>query len=209
MKRFRLPEQFDEAVEAAAECLRRGEVILYPTDTIYGLGADALSEEAVQKVRNIKGRNERNMLLILVRDMLMMEQYAVVTELGKRLAEKFLPGPLALILEAKKEIPPIVSGEHPGTVGMRIPNNAFCLALSEKFGKPFVTTSANLAGQPTETNVDAVLKQLGDRAGDIAVVIDEGIKEVNVPSTIVDARGDLPKIFREGAIAKADILGVS
>lgn len=208
MERFVLPDQFDEAVAAAAEALRRGGVVLYPTDTLYGLGADALNEDAIARVKMIKEREEQKPVQVLVESMEMAEQYAEVTDLAQSLSNNFLPGSLAIVLNKKESVPNTLSGEASGTVGIRVPNNQFCLALARAFGKPFTTTSANRSGFETLSNPDEILEQLGDKAQYIDVVIDQGEIANRLPSTVVDARGDAIAIIRDGAIPRELVLRV-
>ncbi len=202
MQRFHLPEQMDEAVLAAQEALQRGGVVLYPTDTLYGLAVDAENAEAVRKLRQIKGSSEDKLIQILVRDVSMLEKYARVTGLARSLATTFLPGALAMVLDSFVPFPNgIVDPDH-HTISVRIPNHAFCLNLAERFGRPFTTTSANRSGLETLTTIDEILEQLGTQGYVIDVVVDEGVIENRHPSTIVDARGHAPILIREGAIPR-------
>jgi L-threonylcarbamoyladenylate synthase len=202
MTRFYLPAQLDEAVVAARETLLRGGVVLYPTDTLYGLAVDSENEEAVQKLRQIKGSSGDKLIQILVRDVPTLEKYARVTPLARKLAATFLPGALALVLDACIPFPNGISDPHSNTVSVRIPNHPFCLALAEVFGRPFTTTSANRSGLETLTTIDDILEQLGTQAYLIDVVVDEGIIDNRHPSTIVDARSEAPVLIREGAIPR-------
>jgi L-threonylcarbamoyladenylate synthase len=172
-----------------------GGVILYPTDTLYGLGADALSDAAVAKIYSIKERDEKKPMHAVVADMAMVEQYGVMNGTAIHLAEKFLPGPLTLILKKKEGIDTgIASGID--TFGIRIPR---------AFGRPFTTTSANISALASKQTVDEIIEQLGDRTAMIDLVIDAGELPERLPSTIVDVSGDTVAILREGAIAAKDI----
>lgn len=208
MQRFSLPDQFNEAVEAASEALQRGGVVLYPTDTLYGLGVDALNEEAITKVKMIKDREEQRPVQVLVKDLESVKHYAEVTELAQSLSNNFLPGSLAIVLNKKNTMPDSLSGEATGTVGFRVPNHQFCLALARKFEHPFTTTSANRSGFETLSTVDEILEQLGDKAAYIDVVVDQGEISNRLPSTVVDARGDALAIIRDGAIPRELVLRV-
>ena len=194
----------EKAVARAAEVLRAGGVILYPTDTLYGLGADAFSDEAVAKVYAVKGRDEKKPIHCIVADMEMAERFAEVNELARSLAEKFLPGPLTLVL--KKNIQ-ASSGIAKGmdTLGFRIPKNDFCLALPRRFGAPYTTTSANVAGDTAMRNVQAILVQLGERAAMVDLVVDAGELPVSLPSTVIDVSSNAYTIVREGAIPAEEI----
>ncbi|MEK7107096.1 MAG: L-threonylcarbamoyladenylate synthase [Patescibacteria group bacterium] len=191
-------------VREAIKKLRAGGVILYPTDTLYGLGADALSDEAVGKIYEIKGRDKKKPIHAIITDIKMMEKYAEVSDLARTLAKELLPGPLTLILKKKVGIKTgIAKGRS--KIGFRIPDNQFCLALAKKFGKPLTTTSANKSGSKTERTVKAILKQLGSAKERISLVIDAGKLPDQLPSTVVDMTGNEPIILREGAIPVADI----
>ncbi|MDO8522117.1 MAG: L-threonylcarbamoyladenylate synthase [bacterium] len=194
--------------------LRSGGVILYPTDTLYGLGADALSDKAVGKIYELKGRDKRKPIHAIVADIKMMEKYAEVPDMARMLAKEFLPGPLTLILKKKKGVKTGVA-KGISKIGFRVPNNPFCLALAKKFGKPITTTSANRAGCKTECTVKEILEQLSGAEKKIGLVVDAGElpkrrlqvppQPAGQPSTVVDLTGTEPVILREGAIPVADI----
>lgn len=192
------------AADAAALTLQHGDVILYPTDTLYGLGADALSDEAVAKIYAIKGRDEGKPIHAIVADMDMAERFAYVDGTAHMLADRFLPGALTLILRKK---PGIETGIAKGldTFGIRIPDNSFCKQLVDAFGGPITTTSANRAGEVSYRTVPAILEQLGEHADAIACAIDAGELPQRAPSTVVDCSGERPIILRVGAISESDI----
>lgn len=179
-------------------------MIVYPTDTLYGLGADAFSDEAVANVCAIKGRDERKPIHCVVADLAMAQRFAEVNDAARHLAKRFLPGPLTLVL---KKNPNADSGiaRTIGTIGIRIPNNGFCLALAKQFG-PYTATSANLAGAENLRDVHAILRQLGAHAGTIDLVVDAGELPERKPSTVVDVSSGEVKILREGAVPATDIL---
>ena len=197
-------------VKDAVTELRAGGIVLYPTDTLYGLGADALSDKAVGKIYELKGRDERKPIHAIVADIAMMKKYAEVPDLALMLAREFLPGPLTLILKKKAGIKTGIA-KGISKIGFRIPDNKFCLALAKKFGKPITTTSANKSGRNTERTTGAILKQLGVNSHSNILqnvgmlVIDAGELPERQPSTVVDLTGNEPVILREGAIPVADI----
>jgi L-threonylcarbamoyladenylate synthase len=191
-------------VEKAAAVLRGGGVILYPTDTLYGLGADALSDVAVAKVCKIKEREEKKPIHAVVADMGMAAEYGEVHDYARMLAEKFLPGPLTLVLKKRSHVERGIA-RGVTTFGIRIPNHGFCIELARALGKPYTTTSANIAGGENVRSVDAILTQLRDHAHFIDLVIDAGELAVSEPSTVVDVSKAEPVILREGAIPSADI----
>lgn len=188
-------------------------ITLYPTDTVYGLGVDATDAEAVLRLIELKGRptfaeasvgKERKPISIIVSDLEMAEKYAVITPLARKLAEKFLPGKLTLVLEAKDTLPKEITAGT-GTVGIRIPNHPVPIRLVRELGKPITATSANVADLPTESTPAKILAQFGKRADLIYQVIDEGGLPESLPSTVVDARGEVPKVLREGALSLEEI----
>ncbi len=197
-------ESSPNAVEHASLAIQHGDVILYPTDTLYGLGADALSDAAVAKIYAIKDRDERKPMHAIVADLAMAERFAHVDGMARILAERFLPGPLTLILKKKTGIETGIA-KGIDTFGIRIPNNEFCRQLVEAYGGPITTTSANRAGMHPMGTVPQILEQLGESADQIACAIDAGEIPKRAPSTIVDCSGTRPIILREGAIAAADI----
>lgn len=188
------------AIAKAAEALRSGGVILYPTDTLYGLGADALSDEALAKVREIKGRDEKKPIHAIVSGLEMAAEYGEVNEMALALASAYMPGPLALILR-KKPGATIAMCEGRDEFGFRIPNSEFCLNLAREFGQPFTTTSANLAGAQPEHSPEKIIAQLGERAHLIDLVVDAGELPERLPSTVVDVSSGEMRILREGAIS--------
>ena len=205
MRRVELsPDTLTDVIEQASTMLRQGGVILYPTDTLYGLGADAFSDEAVDTIYAIKGRDEKKPIHCIVSDIAMAEEYAEVTNDARLLFERLLPGGLTVILRKRKNVRGgIARGIE--TIGIRIPHNDFCIQLAGAFGEPFTATSANLAGHEHQRSVEAILKQLGPNAEIIDLIIDAGELPPSAPSTVVDLSGEEPLIVREGAIAAADI----
>lgn len=191
------------------------KIILYPTDTLYGLGVDATDSEAVSRLIALKGRDEGKPISIVVDSLEMAQEYVVVTPLALRLAEKFLPGPLTLVFEAKCATPRcctkhstcLVSGVvgSDGSVGVRIPNHRVPLELVRRLQVPLTATSANVSGMPTERSVKGILEQFGDKASWIDEVIDGGEFPESPGSTVVDARGEEPIIIRTGALSEVAI----
>lgn len=178
-------------------------IVLYPTDTLYGLGVDATDPEAVMRLKELKGRDDRKPISIAVSDIEMMKQYAKVTPLAETLAKKFLPGKLTLILNAKNLPDELTAGD--GTIGVRIPNHPKALELIKKTRKPITATSANVSGMETESTPERILAQFGEKASWITKIIDSGELPPSGPSTVVDARGEEIIIIREGAISKEEL----
>ncbi len=183
----------------AAEVLRAGGVILYPTDTLYGLGADALLDEAVAKIYAIKGRDEGKPMHAIVSDLAMVERYAEITDDARRLAAKLPQGQVTFILKKKAGMDSGIMKDI-ATFGFRIPDNEFCIEMIRAFGKPITATSANKSGEKPERSVDKILAQLGAAAEGIELVIDAGELPERAASTVVDLSGAHPLIVREGSI---------
>jgi L-threonylcarbamoyladenylate synthase len=179
-------------------------VILFPTDTLYGLGADAFSDEAVDKIYAIKGRDEKKPMHCIVADIEAAQQYAEVSDDARLLAQQFFPGALTLIMKKKSAV---AGGIARGmtTLGIRVPKNDFCLTLARAYTRPFTATSANMSGHESPRSVDAILAQLGPLADAIDLIIDAGELTTVKPSTVVDLSSVEPYILREGAIDVADI----
>ncbi len=194
----------EAAAKSAATVLRRGGVILYPTDTLYGLGADALSDDAVAKVRRIKRRDEKKPIYAMAESLAALETYAEISGDARVLARAFWPGSLTLIFSKK---PTVETGIARGikTFGARASNNPFCLALARAFAKPYTATSANKSGKKPERSLEKILSQLGKGASDIDLVIDAGELPERMPSTVVDTRPGELAILREGSVSTSDV----
>jgi len=197
-----------ETAAKAASVLRAGGVVLYPTDTLYGLGADALSDEAVAKIFRIKGRDEGKPIHAIVDGLEMAAQYGEISDDAKLLSDELPKGQVTFIVPKRAEC---VSGitKDIQTFGFRIPDSKFCIEMLRAFAKPITATSANRAGEEPQRSADAILKQLGDTARFIDLVIDAGDPPAGgaarKASSVVDLSGPEPKVLREGAVAAARI----
>ena len=200
-----LNEGQGEAILRASAVLRRGGVIIYPTDTLYGLGADALSNEAVDKVYDIKGRDERKPIHAVFADLEMVEEYAELNDAARKLAEKFFPGPLTMVLKKKAGVTTGI-GRGMETIGVRIPDNEFCIELAKALGKPYTTTSANAGGEQPELTIEKITRQLGEGTRLVDLAIDGGMLPLSAPSTVVTVATGVPAVLREGAISQGDIM---
>jgi L-threonylcarbamoyladenylate synthase len=185
----------------AITALKRGDVVVYPTDTLYALGADVYNENAVRRIFKIKNRSFDIPLSVAVAGFDGIESIVFVNDNARRLAEQFLPGPLTLILNKKSAISNIITGGL-DKVAVRIPDNEVALELLSKFG-PLTATSANVHDRETPQHVEVIRRQFKD--GDVAVYLDCG-RLNGLPSTIVDVTTKTPKIIREGIITKKDIM---
>jgi len=193
-----------ECIVKAVEVLQRGGVVLYPTDTLYGLGADAFSNGAVDKIYEIKGREDSKPIHCIVTDLVMAERYAEISRSARVLAKEYSPGALTLVLKKRGVFNTGITRAI-GTVGIRIPNSDICMEMLRMFRMPITTTSANLSAKVPELSVDKILAQFGDHGKLIDLVIDAGELPESRPSTVVDVSGNDPAILREGAISADEI----
>lgn len=188
------------AIETALETFKKGNVVAFPTDTVYGLGADAFSEEAILKLFEAKGRAYNKAIAILVGN---YKQMAMLTEKINQQTEilinQFWPGGLTVIVKKKDGLPPSLSQTI--TIGIRMPDHPVTLQLLEKFG-PLATTSANLSGEKNTQTASEVLLQLNGR---IPLILDGGPCQGGIPSTVVDCSTSPIQIIRCGAISKYSI----
>ncbi len=184
-------------VEEGARIIRSGGVIAFPTDTVYGLGADALQEKAVKRVYHIKQRPLNIPLPVLIADKEQIELVAAsVPDVARVLMKQFWPGGLTLVLPARKSFrsQAVAGGE---TVAVRIPAHDVTLALIKEVGGPLVGTSANIYNYPSTCTADEVRRRLADR---IDYIIDGGQSPGGLESSVVDVTGPLPRIIRQGAV---------
>jgi len=206
MRTLRISESgVERAAREAAEVLREGGIVLYPTDTLYGLAVDAENRDAVARLALLKVRDARKAVSVVMPSVADIERYAEVLPEAKRLIDTYLPGPLTLVLPCTD--PRLAHLSEDGSIGVRVPDSAFTLALGEKFERPYTATSANVAGMPTQSTVEAILAQFGEAASHIALAIDDGPREGNLPSTVVRVRGNEAGILREGALPR-ELLGL-
>jgi len=198
------PENPDKKViSEAISILRNRGLVVYPTDTVYGLGANPLDVEAVRKVYWAKRRIGKP-LPILVSSIDAVKRIAYVDEVALRLMERFWPGPLTIVLRARDVIPKEVT-LGTGKVGVRMPNHKVALMLAEGLNGLIIGTSANISGKPSPKTIEEVIKQLGDR---VDLILDAGPARIGIPSTVVDLTGNRLRIIREGPISYNELLSV-
>lgn len=194
------PEQ--DRLEEAAQLIREGQLVALPTETVYGLGANAMDANACKEIFRVKGRPQDNPLIVHVADLEMVKglvenwppQAAIC-------AKEFWPGPLTLVLEKTAFVNDVVSGGL-GTVAIRMPKHPVALQLIQKAGVPIAAPSANLSGKPSPTNGNHVWKDL---RGKIPMILDGGVCTVGVESTVLDLTGEVPTILRPGGITKEQL----
>lgn len=180
-------------IEKAKKILLNGGIIVYPTETLYGIGADPFNENAVLKVFNLKKRPFNLPLSIAVSNIKMMNKVAKIDKITEKFYKKYLPGPYTLILKKRQKVSNLITSGLK-TVGVRVPDNDFILELIEDFG-PITSTSANIHGKNLPTNIEISKKQFGNK---VDLYIDEGECKFKNPSTIIDMENK--KILRKGAL---------
>jgi L-threonylcarbamoyladenylate synthase len=186
----------------AVAALRRGDVIVFPTETLYGLGADALNSSAVGKVFQLKGRDPNQPFPVLVSDRSMLESLVwQIVPLAEKLMARFWPGPLTLVLPARPNIPkPLVNSA--GGVGVRISNQLVAQEILKMLGRPLTATSANPSGQPAAHSVTQARAYF---SGKIEIFLDGGELASRTGSTIAEVVGNKIKIIRAGEITKSEL----
>ena len=194
-------------MQEAGDLIAAGELVAFPTETVYGLGGDALHPEAAKKIYAAKGRPSDNPLIIHIAEISDLERVAkVVPEQAKKLAEAFWPGPLTMVVWKKESVPYATTGGL-DTVAVRMPNHPVALELIRKSGKLIAAPSANTSGRPSPTEGSHVMEDLEGR---IAMVLDSGAVGIGIESTIIDLTEDVPMVLRPGYITPemlSEVLG--
>ena len=204
--RTHTPGLFRAAVLRAAELLRAGEAVALPTETVYGLAANALDAGAVERIFQIKGRPAHNPIIVHVASVAMAKRcVASWPGLASRLAKAFWPGPLTLVLSRAKEIPGIITAGGL-TVGVRWPSHPFIQAVICECGFPLAAPSANLSNRVSATNAEHVRRSLGDK---IRLIVDGGQSQIGIESTVLDISCAPPRLLRPGMIHEQGLLAVT
>jgi len=198
-----------DQINQAAALLRQGELVAFPTETVYGLGANALLPESVKQVFAVKGRPSDNPLIVHVADFSMTKEFVdSYHPLTEKIIKNFWPGPLTLIFTIKEDsLSPVVTGGL-STAAFRMPDNKKTLSLIEKTGAPLVGPSANTSGKPSPTTAVHVYHDLN---GKIAGILDDGATQIGVESTVLDLSSEVPTILRPGAVTQEvleEVLGI-
>ncbi len=200
------PKLFQAAVSRAAELLNQGQVVALPTETVYGLAANALDPEAVSRIFEIKGRPAHNPIIVHISSLELAKR--CVTEwpaVAEKLGRAFWPGPLTLVLPRAKAIPDIVTAGGP-TVGVRWPSHPFIQAVIRECDFPLAAPSANPANRLSPTTAEHVHKYFGDR---IPLIVDGGQSQVGIESTVLDLSVSSPRLLRPGMIHEQALLAVT
>lgn len=189
----------------AARLLKRGELVAFPTETVYGLGASLFQELAIGSIFTVKGRPSDNPLIVHVSSKAQVAEIAQeIPDLFYVLAEQFFPGPLTVVLKKRSCVPSVVSGGM-NSIAVRMPSHPIALELIESVGEPLVAPSANLSGKPSATQPKHVLE---DFEGKIAAVVDGGKTKLGIESTVISLLGEEPVLLRPGSITKEEIEAV-
>ena len=187
-----------EKLKNVSEMIKRGNIAIFPTDTIYGIGTNGLDESAIKKLYESKKRSFNKPISLLVNGIDMINQVARdITDLEYSLIKNFLPGPLTIILKKKSIVPDILTANS-DTVGIRIPSNKLALELINYANIPIATSSANISDEPNGTNLEFIMKDFENTAD---FFIDGGLSENNVASTVVQVIDGIPHVLREGSIS--------
>lgn len=193
-------------LEEAATALKEGKLVVFPTETVYGIGANGLEETAVKRIYTAKGRDLDNPLILHISSLDMLEQIAQdISDLEYKLMHAFFPGPFTLILNRKPIVPDCVTA-HLDTVAVRMPSNLIANELIKLAGVPIAAPSANLSGKPSGTLVSDILQELDGR---VDYILDGGPCEIGLESTVVRVIDGIPTILRPGKITKEQILEVA
>lgn len=190
-----------EAIDKAVKILENGGIIVYPTETAYGLGCDSFNIQAIKKIYEIKSRSLDQPLSVIVDSLEMIDKIAFMDENAKLLIDKFYPGPLVIALKKKNLIPDILNKDR---IAFRISKNEFVQNIVRNLGKPIVSTSANQTGFNSPYSIGDVLETIAEK--DVDMIFDAGSLEKNKPSTIIDfVMESSPQIIRVGAISAREI----
>lgn len=206
MKTFNWQEKIDSIeLNQVNRCLKDGGLVIFPTETVYGLGADATNPKAVGSIFIAKGRANDNPLIVHLGSKEDITTYAYISnEVERKLIDAFMPGPFTIILKKKDIIPSNVSANL-DTVGIRIPSNKIANTILKTSKVPVAAPSANISGKPSGTNIHDIINEFNDK---VAYIIDGGNTDIGLESTVVKVIDNIPVILRPGFITKDDILEV-
>lgn len=195
-----------QELKEAAEIIKNKGLVLFPTETVYGIGANGLDSEACKKIFEAKGRKSDNPLILHVSNMKMIEDIALdISPLEQKLMYAFCPGPFTIILKKKSIVPDVVTGGM-DTVAVRMPSHEIAKRLIEYANVPIAAPSANISGKPSGTRIEDIFSELNDK---VDFIVDDGESEVGVESTVVRVIDGVVHILRPGKITKNDILKVT
>lgn len=190
-------------LESVSKCLKSGGIVIFPTETVYGIGANATNHDAVNKIFQAKGRANDNPLIVHLDDKKNILKYAYIdNDIEQKLIDTFMPGPFTLILRKKDNIPDNVSAGL-DTVGIRIPSNKIANTILLGSGLPIAAPSANISGKPSGTDINDIINEFDNK---VDYIIDGNITDIGLESTVVKVIDGIPTILRPGFITKEDII---
>ena len=191
-----------EELKAPAEAIREGKLVIFPTETVYGIGANAIDEEAVRNIYIAKGRASDNPLIAHISDKKMLDDLVLeVGEIERKLIKNFWPGPLTIVFNKKPIVPDIITGGL-DTVAVRMPSNEIAHKLIEYSNCPMAAPSANISGKPSGTQIEDIIEELD---GKVEYIIDNGKVDIGVESTVIRVVDNVVHILRPGKITPEDI----
>ena len=192
-------------LEETAEIIKNGGVVVFPTETVYGIGTNGLDEIAIKKLYDIKRRPLNKPISLLVSNIEMIDQVAKnITEKEYKLIKKFFPGPITIVLNKKENVPNILTSNG-STVGVRMPKNEIALKLIDLVGVPIATSSANISGEESGIDFDNVMRKFSNK---VDCLIDGGASNIGIGSTVVQIINEEPIILRKGIISKEELFSV-
>lgn len=195
-----------DELKIVCNLIKNGEIVIFPTETVYGIGANAYDEKAVGKIFMAKGRPSDNPVIVHIADKRTISEIARdVTEVEQKLIDVFMPGPFTLILNKTDKIPDIVSGGLP-TVAVRMPDNVIARGIITFSGVPIAAPSANISGRPSGTSVEDIRQEL---EGKVSAIVDGGETQIGLESTVVRVIEEVPHILRPGKITPEEIRDVA
>ncbi len=191
---------FDEgSVEKSCEVLKKGGLVIYPTETAYALGADAMNVRALQRLLKVKERPSGIPLLVIIADLDMIRPYAEIDERVEFLVKEFMPGPLTLAVRKKSNVPDLL---NPEGISFRISSCREALILVKTYNRPLTGTSANIHGERLIYDPEKIISRFSDK---VDIFLNTGILKESPPSTVLDLKCEVPRVIREGAITKERI----
>ena len=192
--------ELDEVIDI----INSNGIIIFPTETVYGIGGNALSENVIKHIYEVKNRPSQKPLSILLKSKKEIEKYAEITsDIERKIIEKFMPGPITLIMKKKENVLSDLVTAGNSTIGIRIPNEKIIKQILERLNFPIVAPSANISGEPSVTKAEDISKEFD---GKIDAIIDGGICKEKISSTIIQIIDNKPVILREGSIRLEDIM---
>lgn len=194
----------EDVISQAVQSLQNGGVVVYPTDTLYGLGVDIRNDDAVRRLFALKKRPDNKPVPVLVESITMAKEYAFIDAKQENTLKSLWPGPVTVILWKKNKISSLIASGGQ-TVGLRMPASKFCINLIRAFGGPISGTSANISGEQPSLELDPILVQFREHARYPDFVIDAGKLQQSPPSTVLDLTGPSPKILRVGPVTAGQL----